>query len=448
MIKWRHLLVWLGALAVLGGFVYFYEFKGESKRESAQEKGSKLFDLKGSDLASITLQRGEETIEISRKNGQWQILSPVTVPADQNALNDIVQNVTSASVTRYLVGVGNLAQYGLAAPKIRLQFRIDSGGSFSLDLGEKDFADNNVYAKASSHAEILLISSPLFSSVDKSLFDLRDRKPMPLDPEKITKIEFDGKGLHLVAEKFGTDWKILQPIATGGDSIGISSFLGGVSGAEVAAFVDHPDLDLKNYGLAPPQETLVISTGEGSAAAQKKILIGTKKDDRFYARIDAAPSVFQLSSSAVEKLLPTLFKLRDKKIVTAKLEGLQRIHIQVEKMAYEFEKANPKEAPWKIVEPKESAGKDAREWKFWSPLEELSAEEVLDPPKSQSKSGLFASPFMRVTWVDPSAHTTELLFSKPEKDAVWVKSSAGSAVFRLPKKKVEDYSAALKEVAQ
>lgn len=447
MIKWRSLLIWTAVLAVLAGFVYFYEFKGEAGRESAASKATHLFDVKEPDISSVMIQRNGEKIEVGRQNGQWKIGSPVATEADQQALNDMTQNLSASIVTRYLSNAGNITQYGLTPPKIHIEFRGAHGETYTLDLGEKDYAGNNVYAKASSHSEILLLPSYLYSSFDKSLLDLRNRKPISLDTEKVSKIEFEDKTLHLVAEKSGSDWRILQPVGTAGDSMGISSYLGDVAGMEAAAFVDHPDADLSHYGLKPAAESLTITTGEGKTANRQKVLLGTKQDDRYYAQMEGSPAVFQLASTVAEKLSPTLFKLRDKRIVTMKLDDLKKVTVQTGGATYEFDKSGSKESRWVVAQPKNLAGKDAREWKFWFPLESLSADEIVDPPGSQSKSQLFANPAVRITLTDQASKEIEVLMSKPGKEGVWVKSSGANTVFRIGQKQVEDFTSGLKDVA-
>ncbi|MGB7623456.1 MAG: DUF4340 domain-containing protein [Terriglobia bacterium] len=446
--KWRNLWIWAVVLAGLGGFVYFYEFRGEAKREQARQKAEKVFDVQEEAITSITLQRGSEKLLIDRQNGLWMIDSPVSTPADQSAVNDIVRTVSSATTTHSLASAQNLAEYGLQPPKIHAEFKTRPGASLSMDLGEKDFSENNVYAKVSSRIEVVLLPTYLFSSMDKSLMQLRDRKVMELNPEKVTQVEFVSKGDHLKAQKLGTEWKLTQPVSTQGDPAGIAAYLNDVSNSEASEFVDKPEPNLKSSELDPPAETLIITEGEGSQAKPWKLFLGAKKDDQVYAKRDGSSFLFKVTSIVADKLRPAVFRLRDKRIIPVNAADLQHVLIQLEAGVYEFDREGLKGSKWKVVLPKNLAGKEAREWKFWLPLEEMKADEILDSPASLTKTGLFFKPAERVTLVDRTNHQTEVRFSKAEKDSVWIRSSGSHSVFRLPSKKVGDWIGGLKEIVE
>jgi uncharacterized protein DUF4340 len=444
--KWRNLIIGVIILSGLGGFVYFYEFRGEAKREQARQKAEKLFDVKDEAVALLIIQRGSEKTVIDQQNGRWVIESPVSAPADQAAINEIVRNISSATSTRSLAGAQNLSEYGLQPPKIHTEFKTRPGASFSMDLGEKDFSENNVYARASSRTDVVLVSSYLFSSLDKSLMQLRDRKIMEVDPEKVTQIDFVSKGEQVMAQKLRAEWKLTQPVSARGDPSGISSYLGDVSSSEASEFVDKPESSLKSIELDPPAGTLILLEGEGTQAKQKKLLLGAKKGDQVYARLEGSSAIFKISAIVADKIRPVVFKLRDKQIVTVKAADLQHVLIQLENGVYEFDRENSKDSKWKVVLPKDLAGKQPREWKFWFPLEDMKSDEILDPPASQEKAALFFKPAVRVTLVDRSNHQSELRFSKPEKESVWIRSSR--TVFRVPSKTVQDWTSGLKDVVE
>ncbi|MBZ5535959.1 MAG: DUF4340 domain-containing protein [Acidobacteriia bacterium] len=444
--KWRNLIIGVVVLAVLGAFVYFYEFRGEGKREAARQRAEKIFDIKDDAIISLLIQRGSEKTVIEQQNGRWVIKSPVSATADQTALNEIVRNLSSATSTRSLTGAQNLSEYGLQPPKIHAEFKTRPGNSFTMDVGEKDFSENNVYARASSRADVVLVSSYLFSSLDKSLMQLRDRKIAEVDPEKITQIDYVSKGEHLTAQKLGAEWKLTQPVAARGDATGISSYLNDASSSEASEFLDKPEATLKSFELDPPVGTLTLTEGEGAQSKQKKLLLGARKDDQVYAMLEGSPAIFKITTIVSDKIRPVLFKLRDKQIVTLKAADVQHVLIQLENDVYEFDRENSKDSNWKVVLPKKQAGKQAREWKFWFPLEDMKAEEILDPPASLEKAALFFKSLVHVTLVDRSNHQSEIRFSKPEKGSVWIRSSR--TVYRVSSKTVQDWTSGLKDVVE
>lgn len=390
--KWRNLIIGVVILAGLGGFVYFYEFRGEANREQARQKAEKLFDVKDEAVASLLIQRGSEKTILEQQNSRWVIESPVSAPADQTVVNEIVRNLSSATSTHSVAGAQNLSEYGLQPPKIHTEFKTRPGTSFSVDLGEKDFSENNVYARTSSRADVVLVSSYLFSSLDKSLMQLRDCRIMEVDPEKVTQIDFVSNGEHFSARKSGTEWNLIQPVSARGDPSGISSYLNDASSSEASEFVDKPESTLKSFELDPPAGTLTLTEREGSQAKQKKLLLGARKDDQVYARLEGSSAIFKITTIVADKIRPVVFKLRDKQIITTKAADLQHVLIQLENSVYEFDREDTKDSKWKVVLPKTLAGKQARDWKFWLPLEEMKADEILDPLRAWRRSACFSNP--------------------------------------------------------
>lgn len=445
MMRWRNLLVGVAVLGVLSGFVYFYEFKGEAKREQAKEKAEKLFDVKEQDIIEIILQHGEEKMTFALKSGRWEAESPVHAAADQNAVVDIARNLSSVNAVRSLTGAQNLVEYGLQPAKRQMSFKTRQGSSYSLDLGEKDYSEMNVYARGSTRSGVILVPSFLLASMDKSLFQLRDRKVMEIDTEKVIQIEYVSGTDHISAKKSGAGWKLTQPLSTRVDSLAISSFLSDVLNSEVTEFVDRPEANRKKYGLNPPEATLTLTLENGGKASSKKLLFGSKTGDQFYIENNDDPTILRISSATAEKIRPTAFKLRGKHIVAVNSADLQRVSISYEGGNYEFERGNSKDAKWKIVQPKNLAGKEAREWKFWFPLEDLLADEILDPPKSRSKATLFSAPAVRATLLDKTDRQTEIRFSKPQKDSVWIRTSASDSVYRVSSQKIDEWISGLKD---
>lgn len=446
--KWRPLLLWVILLAVLGGFVYFYEFKGEANREEGKEASEELFPVKTQEITRIFLERGSEKIQILKQNGQWLISSPLAARADQNSIDEIVRNLSSARISRYLSGVRNLSEFGLQSPKLTLEFRTSQGNSFHIDVGEKDYSEAHAYVKASTHSEVLLVPAYLISSMDKTLLELRDRRLMEFESDKVTRVEMSAGHDHIVVEKSGADWRMIRPVAARGDSLGISSFLMDLSNSEAADFVDQSESNLKKYGLDPPGETLTITLGDGPQASQKELHVGAKTGDNCFARLEGAAALFKINNDTAAKLHPTAFTLRDKHLVTFKSEDLLGVTVRAERSVYEFEKGTSKEAQWKVVQPKDLSGKEGREWKIWFPLEEMTADEILDLPQSRSKGALFARPDIQATLKDRSHQTVQILFSKPEKESRWVRVSNSESVFRVPNGKVDDYISGLKDAAE
>src|SRR3990172_11815280 len=87
--KWRNLVILAGVFALLFSYVYFYEIKGEKKREEAEEKAKKLFQFEEKDIAQIDLKNSEGELSLQKDKDGWRLLKPVEAKADKSSCDSL-----------------------------------------------------------------------------------------------------------------------------------------------------------------------------------------------------------------------------------------------------------------------------------------------------------------------------------------------------------------------
>src|ERR671926_954224 len=80
--------------AVLGGYVYFTEFRGKEERQKQEEAKKKLFTVEDKDITEISLIYPDRTITgVKKGEKQWQITSPPGIEADSDEWETLASNV-------------------------------------------------------------------------------------------------------------------------------------------------------------------------------------------------------------------------------------------------------------------------------------------------------------------------------------------------------------------
>src|SRR6185503_12076829 len=136
-------------LAVVGGvLIYYLEIKPGKPRDEEPDKSREAFKLNREEITQIVLTRNGQTVTFENKDNKWAITQPINAPADDSTVNSLIGDIVSARIARDLKPSGDdLKNYGLTAPKVKLEVKLKNGQSHRIELGEKDFSGNSVYAK-------------------------------------------------------------------------------------------------------------------------------------------------------------------------------------------------------------------------------------------------------------------------------------------------------------
>src|SRR5690349_11926430 len=79
---------------VLGGYVYFTEFRGKEEREKQEQAKKKVFQVEDQNITEISLIYPDRTITgVKKGEKQWQITSPAGLEADSDEWEQLASNV-------------------------------------------------------------------------------------------------------------------------------------------------------------------------------------------------------------------------------------------------------------------------------------------------------------------------------------------------------------------
>jgi hypothetical protein len=146
--KWRNLGIVALVFAALGAYVYFYEIKGGKKREEAEEKAKKLFQIEDKDIVSLTIKAGAEETVLQKEKDVWNLTSPIRAKADKYAADGLASDFASARIERTLDDPNlDWKTYGLNPPTVRITAKLSNGQTRELELGQKDFTEYSAFAR-------------------------------------------------------------------------------------------------------------------------------------------------------------------------------------------------------------------------------------------------------------------------------------------------------------
>jgi hypothetical protein len=444
--KWRNLAIVVAIFAALGAWVYFYEIKGDKAREEAKEKQKKLFTFESKDVSRIDIQAPNGEVSLQRDKENWRLIKPLESKADQSTADNLASDFSSAQIERTIAEPNILWKtYGLDPAQVKLSCKLSNGSVHQLELGEKDFTENSVFARIPGQNKVLVINSPLLNSATKKLLDFRDKTLVEFKRDEVRDFSIAIKGKPAYRfEKSGDNWEIREPLQVRADRSEVDSILSELENGKVEDFVDNPDKNLISYGMDKPEIRLDLFVGGNRT--RKSLLIGKKVDQFYYAKDEARDNVFKAKEDLYKKLNFDPQKLRDKKLVRFERADVTNFEVKSKDKDFVFFKGS--NGKWKLSRPEGHKGKYVTEYRLFWPLEDLEGKEIIDNANLKDPQYGFGEPSVQVRIIDKNKKTVEILLGKMEKDLVYARRMDQSTVYRVDKKVLDDLNFKLEDILE
>jgi hypothetical protein len=454
MIKKSTLVILLAAL-ILGAAAYYFDWKrGQKDAENGAADTTKpAFTLhtEADDFSSLLISYPadpkSQAIHFEKQNGAWQITQPLQTGADDPSLQGIVQQLASARVAQTEPGTPDrLKVFGLDPPDVVLDFQMKSGAKHSLRLGKKDFTGVSVYAIVDNAKDVVLLPESLLVSADKPLQDLRDHSVLHLTANAANSFDLKNASGELAAAKDRDAWKFTEPASVPGDADAINSLLSAVANARMTTIASETPDHLASYGLANPAISFTVSDSKGKTAT---LAVGKKEGDEYFARDTARPTIFRINQDLYKKLAENFSGLRDKKL--AHFDPANITHAEIRNASGTILCSRKNDADWTCdaTDQKDDKSKQDAQQKdnqpakpasldrLFNPLQQATAEEVLDRPTA-ALLGNLAKPAFAAILTDKNGKILKVELSKESGGFVYARTSEAPTIYKLKAQTLTD----------
>ncbi|MEO6725800.1 MAG: DUF4340 domain-containing protein [Blastocatellia bacterium] len=435
----RSTLILLLAAVVSGILIYFLEVKPGKPRDEKPEPAKEAFSFKREDITGVTVTRGGESISLENQDNKWLIKQPINAAADDSAVNSLIGDLVSARIEREFANpsADALKGYGLDLPAVKLDIKLKDGKTQHIDLGGKDPLESSAYARLNGSPNVAVIGSSLLASADKPVSDWRDRAVLGATQYDITSLKVTNENGGFELGKKESDWTITAPVASPAEDSEVNSLISEITSAKAAEVVSESGEDLPKYGLDKPK---VTATAKLNTGVEKGILLGSKVDDKYYAKAADRAQVFKVDSALYDKLNAKLASLRSKQFVKLNRDELTRFELKNSNGKLIAEKKDDK---WMVVEPADKKDKEAQPFKLFTPFESK-ASEVIDKPTAAINAKL-AKPAVEVKLTEKGGKTTVVKFSQADGDDVYIRVEGKSEVYKVGKMILEGLNFKIEE---
>lgn len=221
---------------------------------------------------------------------EWRVSKPIDARADFSAAEALLGRLESAqmkTIANENAPFGDLKQYGLDNPAVRLSVTAEGAQPVVLEIGT-DAGGEAVYARDASRGLVATIDKALADDLKKGLEDLRRRDVFDFRAFNASRAELTWNGKTLVIERVKTEgdkpdvWKRVSPTEKELDKGKVDTLLANLADVRATGF----RADKTGTGLDSPSLSVYMKYDQ--SRAEERATFGRSGDSAFAARPDDA----------------------------------------------------------------------------------------------------------------------------------------------------------------
>ena len=432
--KPRGLLAAVIVLAALGGALWWSNRK--QKADAAKpvaDTTTKILSIPEDQIKEVTIKKTGAETTVLRKgdDGKWQLAEPKPLRADQDTAKSLVSSLGTLNADKVVEDkAADLAPYGLTAPTLDVTVLKKDGKSQDFLVGDDTPTGSGAYAKLAGDAHVYTIGSYVKTGIDKTPNDLRDKRLLTFDQDKLTRVDLQPvKGEPIEFGKNNqNDWQILKPKPLRADGSQVEELIRKLKDAKMDATISDEDAKKAAAGFASGTKVAVASVTDSSGT--ETLDVRKDKDKNYYAKSSAVDGIYKVTADLGDGLDKKVDDFRNKKI-------------------FDFGWTDPN----KVEVGKVTFEKSGDKW--------MSGAKQMDPPAVQSMvdklrdlaSTKFpdsggGTPVLDITVSSNSGKRVEKVSITKQGDTYFAKRENEPSIYQLDSKAVEDLQKAANQVKE
>src|SRR5476649_2140232 len=318
-------------LAMLGGATWWSNKKQAAAGKTPADTSTKVLSIPDDQFQEIKIKKlTGETLRLRRENGKWQMLEPKALPADQDAAASMVSSLSSLNADKVVEEKAtDLKPYGLDTPTLDVSIVKKDGKTDELLIGDDTPTGSGSYARRAGDAKVVTIATFTKSSLDKRPDDLRDKRLMVFDSDKLTRVEVQAalpKRPQTV--EFGkngqNEWQILKPRPMRADGGQVDTLIGKLKDAKMDLSVP-ADEAAKKFAAAAKVATAAVTDAGGAQTLE----VRKDKDKNVYAKGSAVEGVYKVAADIADALDKGADDFRNKKLFDFGFSDPSKVDLKV-----------------------------------------------------------------------------------------------------------------------
>ena len=308
--KPKGLLIAVVLLAVLGGLTWWSNKSQADKSKTPADTVTKLLSIPDDQFQEIKIRKvTDEVLSLKRENGKWQMTAPKAMAADQDAAGSMVSALANLNADKVVEEKAtDLKAYGLDRPTLDVQIVRKDGKTDHLLIGDDTLNGSGAYAKLANDAKVVTVGTTTKTSLDKRPDDLRDKRLLTFDSDKLSRVELAAKGAAVEFGKNGqNEWQIVKPRPLRADGSAVDGLVGKLKDAKM-------DLTAEDAAKQFIAATKVASVAVTDAGGAQTMEVRRDKDKNVFAKSSAVEGLYKVNADLADALEKGVDDFRNKKL--------------------------------------------------------------------------------------------------------------------------------------
>jgi hypothetical protein len=308
--KPKGLLIAVVLLAVLGGLTWWSNKSQADKSKTPADTVTKLLSIPDDQFQEIKIRKvTDEVLSLKRENGKWQMTAPKAMAADQDAAGSMVSALANLNADKVVEEKAtDLKPYGLDRPTLDVQIVRKDGKTDHLLIGDDTLNGSGAYAKLANDAKVVTVGTTTKTSLDKRPDDLRDKRLLTFDSDKLSRVELAAKGAAVEFGKNGqNEWQIVKPRPLRADGSAVDGLVGKLKDAKM-------DLTAEDAAKQFIAATKVASVAVTDAGGTQTMEVRRDKDKNVFAKSSAVEGLYKVNADLADALEKGVDDFRNKKL--------------------------------------------------------------------------------------------------------------------------------------
>ncbi len=253
--------------------------------------------VKESEVRELKLHNTKGFVHLTKEGNDWRILSPKEVSADNISVNALIRKFENGKAKSVISEkMDNPRVYNLANPLYTIDFYLGEGRAHK-QIVMSGLENNTSNVKEDSRPQVMTVDSTFIRDIDKSFFDLRDKKIATFDKNIVDSVVVSqGDSTLFFVKDTSSTWML-----SGSQKVKnwkMDSFLNTINNLQAEKFLLE-DVELTNrYNLNRPERKITCYR-EGKQIQQ--LLINSYKENKV-AFCPSSKAVVEIQSSTYDNL--------------------------------------------------------------------------------------------------------------------------------------------------
>jgi hypothetical protein len=337
MMKMRQLLAATIVLAALAGALYWSNHRkpaSENVSASSSSSNVKVISLNQDDVTKLEVKKkGGDDVILNRVGpSNWKITSPKPLIADVDPVTTILYDLSPMDGASVIEDkAADLKQYGLAEPEVQISATTKDGKTQTVLVGDETPTGDSAYVMLSGDPKVYAVSKNTRTNLDKGLNDLRDKRLMPVDFDKLTSVEINGAKLHLTFGSQDGQWTVRNPSNFRGDTSKLEAVIEKMRTATMDPSIPEAEAKKAAAQFASGVSVAMVKATDSSGTQELQV---RKNKDVYYAKTTAMEGVFKVSNDLGDSINKDLEDFREKQLFDFGADDPDRVEFHDGSKAY------------------------------------------------------------------------------------------------------------------